>query len=323
MAEYRAPEDYTSEHRTPAYRVPEHRVTVKRPADFDAFWQDLLDQAARIPLNATVEFVPLRSTPEVDVYLVHYDSLDGVRIAGWYCLPHGRAGKLPAIVYMPGYIGEPDIPLAPVTQGYATFGTITRGKLRSNRQFNPGFPGLLTYGIVDRNTYSYRGLYIDATRVIDFLLSRDEIDPTRIGVTGGSQGGGLTISTAALRPEVRVAVAGAPFLCGFMDAAALAHSYPYQEIADYLRVHPEHRAAVEDTLAYFDGINFAPRVSCPITVYFGLQDHICPAETVYALCDALGSEDKHIYPGDGYGHDAGRVQLRQTLDEFFKTHLNP
>jgi cephalosporin-C deacetylase len=300
-----------------------YRTAVKRPDDFDAFWEHLLEQAARIPLNATVEPIPLRSTPQVEVSLVHYDSLGGVRIAGWYCLPRDRSGKLPAIAYMPGYIGEPDIPRENTRGGYATFGAITRGKLRSNGQFNPGFPGLLTHNIVDRNTYSYRGLYIDASRVIDFLLSRDEIDPRRIGVTGGSQGGGLTISTAALRPEVRAAVAAAPFPCGFMDAMELAHTYPYQEIRDYLRLYPERRAAVTETLAYFDGINFAPRVRCPIMIHYGLQDNICPAETVSAACDAIGSQDKHIYPYDGQGHDAGRAHHGVIVDEFFQNHLKP
>ncbi len=301
----------------------QYRTVVRRPADFDAFWQELLEQAAQIPLNATVELVPLRCTAEAEVYLVHYDSLDGVRIAGWYCLPRERAGRLPAIVYMPGYVGEPAIPRESVRLGYATFGAITRGKLRSHHQFNPGFPGLLTHGIADRSTYSYRGLYIDASRVIDFLLSRDEIDPARIGVTGGSQGGGLAISTAALRPEVCVAVAVAPFLCGFMDSIELTHTYPYQEIRDYLRLYPEQRAAVEETLAYFDGINFAPRVTCPIMVHFGLQDNICPAETAFAAFRALSSSDKHIYPYDGHGHDAGRVHHQAMVDDFLKAHLNP
>ena len=307
----------------PSKRNPpdQYRTVVQRPDDFDAFWDDLLEQAAQIPLNATMELVPLRSTPDVDVFLVHYDSLDSVRIAGWYCLPHKRSGQLPVIIHMPGYISEPPIPYESAQRGYASFGAITRGKLRSNRQFNPGFPGLLTHNIVDRNTYSYRGLYIDATRVIDFLLSRDEIDDTRIGVTGGSQGGGLTITTAALRPEVRAAAASAPFLCGFMDSIELIHTYPYQEIRDYLRVYPERRAVVEETLAYFDGINFAPLVTCPIVVNLGLQDNVCPAETAFVAFDALASQDKHIYPYDGHGHEAGLVHHRAVLNEFFKTHL--
>lgn len=304
-------------------RIPpdQYRTTVTRPKDFDAFWDDLLAQSAQIPLNATMELVPLRCTPEVDVYDVHYDSLDGVRVAGWYCLPHDRTGKLPAIVQMPGYLSDPPIPRELARRGYAAFSAAPRGKIRSNRQFNPGYPGLLTYNIVDRNTYSYRGFYIDATRTIDFLLSRDEVDSQRIGVTGGSQGGGLTIVTAATRPEVRAAAAGAPYLCGFMDAIELTHTYPYQEIRDYLRLHPERTSAVRDTLAYFDGINFAPRITSPIMVYIGLQDNVCPPETGYAVFNAVASEDKRLYPYDGHGHDAGRIHHQSLLDAFFKTHF--
>lgn len=305
-------------------RIPpdQYRTKVTRPEDFDAFWDDLLAQSAQIPLNATVELVPLRCTPEVEVYDVHYDSLDGVRIAGWYCLPRDRSEKLPAIAEMPGYLSDPSIPRRRAQNGYATFGAAPRGKIRSNQQFNPGYPGLLTHNIVDRNTYSYRGFYIDAIRVIDFLLSRDEVDSQRIGVTGSSQGGGLTIVAAALRPEVCVAAAGAPYLCGFMDSIELTHTYPYQEIRDYLRLYPERTEAVRDTVAYFDGINFAPRITCPIMVNIGLQDNVCPPETGYALWRAIASEDKHLYPYDGHGHDAGGSQHRAVLTDFFKAHLN-
>ena len=299
----------------------QYQSTVKRPADFDEFWEGLLSEAAAIPLAATVELDPLRSTSDVEVYDVRYDSLDGVRIAGWYCLPRERSGRVPAIAEMPGYVSEPAIPLARARQGYAAFAVAPRGKLRSNQQFNPGYPGLLAHNIVDRNTYSYRGFYIDAMRVIDFLLERDEVDGQRIGVTGGSQGGGLTISTAALRPEVRAAAAVAPYLCGFMDAIELLHTYPYQEIRDYLRLHPERTERVRETLAYFDGINFAPRVVCPATVFIGLQDNVCPPETGYALFNAIGATDKKIYPYDGHGHDAGRFYHSAIVDEFFETHL--
>lgn len=305
-------------------RIPpdQYRTKITRPEDFDAFWDNLLAQSAQIPLNATVELVPLRCTLEVEVYDVHYDSLDGVRIAGWYCLPRDRSEKLPAIAEMPGYLSDPSIPRRRAQNGYATFGAAPRGKIRSNQQFNPGYPGLLTHNIVDRNTYSYRGFYIDAIRVIDFLLSRDEVDSQRIGVTGSSQGGGLTVVAAALRPEVCVAAAGAPYLCGFMDSIELTHTYPYQEIRDYLRLYPERTEAVRDTVAYFDGINFAPRITCPIMVNIGLQDNVCPPETGYALWRAIASEDKHLYPYDGHGHDAGGSQHRAVLTDFFKTHLN-
>ncbi|MSS70753.1 MAG: hypothetical protein EXS64_04605 [Candidatus Latescibacteria bacterium] len=295
-----------------------------RPDDFDAFWDSVLKQADQIPLNATVERVPLRSTPEVDVYDVRYDSLDGVRIAGWYCLPTKRTGRLPALLHVPGYISDPPIPKPSARAGYAAFSAAPRGKVRSNAQYNPGYPGLLTHNMVDRNTYVYRGFYIDAVRAFDFLLSREEVDPERIGVTGSSQGGGLTLAVSALRPsKVRAAAAGAPYLVGFMDAIELTHTYPYQEISDYLRLYPERKPAVTQTLAYFDGIHFGPRITCPILVNIGLQDNVCPPETGYATFKTIASKDKALHPYDGHGHDAGRIHHQPIIDAFFKKHLNP
>ena len=294
-----------------------------RPRDFDSFWDDVLARAQAVPLNAQVDAVPLRSTPEVEVYEVHYDSLDGVRIAAWYCLPVKRPDKVPAIVQVPGYIGEPQIPKDWARAGYAAISVAPRGKLRSNAQFNPGYPGLLTHNIVDRHTYGYRGFYIDAVRAFDWLCQRREVDTGRIGVAGSSQGGGLTLAVSALRSQVRAASAGAPYLCGFMDAIELTSTYPYLEIADYLRCYPERRDAVRQTLEYFDGLHFAPRITCPIIVNLGLQDNICPPETGFALFERLGSADKRLYTYDQYGHDAGGAQHRAVVQDFFARHLTP
>ncbi len=300
-----------------------YEVSLRKPSDFDAFWEGVLAQAARIPLNPSMALVPLRSTPEVEVYEVHYDSLDHVRVAGWYCLPRDRSNPLPAIVHYPGYISEPSLPKDLARQGYAAFGAAPRGKLRSNRQFNPGYPGLLTHNIVDRHTYGYRGFYVDAWRAIDFLLTRPEVDPTRIGVTGASQGGGLTILTAAMRPEVAAAAAQAPYLCGIMDAIRLTHSYPYEEINDYLRLYPEREPAVRETLAYFDAINFADRIRCPIIVNIGLNDDVCPPETGYAVFRAIGSSQKKLYAYPGHGHDANVYEHSAVIRAFFREHLRP
>lgn len=302
-----------------------HPSSVERPADFDAFWAATLADAAAIPLNPSLAPVPLRATPEVDVYEIGYDSLDGLRVSGWYCVPNERVLKppYPGLLIVPGYISEPTLPTSWARLGYAAVGVAPRGKLRSNRHFNPGYPGLLVHNVVDRNTYAYRGFYVDAARAVDFLLDRPEVDRTRIGVHGSSQGGALTVTTAALRPEtVACGAAGAPYLCGMMDAAALTHSYPYEEINDYLRLYPERASAVRTTLGYYDGINFAPRIQCPMLVYIGLVDDVCPPETGFALYDALACPKQiHTYPR--CAHDAGAYWQGAQVAAFLAEHLRP
>ena len=305
-----------------AYVVDEnYRSKARKPDDFDAFWSDVKAQVARVVLNPEVVAEPLRSDDEVEVFQVFYNSLDNVRIAAWYCLPRGARDQLPAIMLVPGYQSDPGIPKEWARRGYAALGVAPRGKLRSNAQFNPGYPGLLTYGMVDRNVYSYRGFYVDAWRGIDFLLSRDEVDSNRIGVTGSSQGGGLTLCTAAMRGEIKAAAAGAPYLTGFMDSIELTSTYPYQEINDYLRLRPERRERVERTLNYFDCVNFADSITCPIIVNIGLQDNVCPPETGYALFRNIASEDKRLYAYDGQGHSAGRDEHAPIINAFFDQHL--
>jgi cephalosporin-C deacetylase len=294
---------------------------VHKPADFDAFWDGVQQQAAAIPLDPEIVPDPLRTSADIDVFQVFYTSLDNVRIAAWYCRPTRRAEPAPALLFLPGYQMDPPIPKEWARKGYIALSVAPRGKLRSHRQFNPGYPNLLTYNLVDRHTYAYRGFYVDAWRGVDFLLSRPEVAPGRIGVTGSSQGGGLTITTAAMRSQVCAAAAGAPYLCGIMDAITLTHTYPYEEINDYLRLHPDSQQTVAETLAYFDGHNFADKITCPIIVNIGLQDNVCPPETGYALFNRIGARDKQLYTYDGHGHDAGRYQHSAIVEHFFAQHL--
>ena len=87
-------------------------TSVVRPPDFDEFWAAIMAEANAIPLNPTMEHVPMRSTDDVDVYEIGYDSLDGVRIAGWYCRPRESYLKppYPALLIVPGYVSEPTLP---------------------------------------------------------------------------------------------------------------------------------------------------------------------------------------------------------------------
>ena len=256
--------------------------TVIAPADLVPFWDEVKRELSELPLDPDLSPVPLRSTPEVKVYEVHYRSLGGLTIAGWYCVPAQGSGPYPALVEFPGYKGDPSLPRGWAQQGVATLSVAVRGKLRSHQEFNPGYPGLLISGIEDPTTYSYKGVISDCMRGVDFLLTRPEVDQDRIFAHGASQGGGLTLITTALRPEIRGGAASCPFLCSIPDAMRLVRTNPYNEINCYLRAYPDRKAQVLKTLAYFDAANLAGFVHCPMAVGVPLDDSICPPETQYA-----------------------------------------
>jgi cephalosporin-C deacetylase len=301
------------------------KTSLVRPPDFDAFWADVLARADQFPLNPSFEPVPHRSTDEVEVFEVGYDSLDGVRIAGWYCRPRESylPAPYPALLLVPGYIAEPTLPKSWAKLGYAAIGVAPRGKLRSNRQFNPGYPGLLLHNAVDRNTYSYRGFYVDAVRAVDLAKGLPEVDASRIGVHGSSQGGALTIVVSALRNgDIAAAAAGAPYLCCIMDSATLSHTYPYEEINEYLRLHPDREPVLQETMAYFDVVNMAPMVRCPTMVYIGLVDDCVPPETGFALRDALTAPTE-FHASPNCAHDAGGYWMTPKVAAFLAKHLQP
>ena len=60
-----------------------YRTKVMKPSDFDAFWDDVLQQASAIPLDTELIPDPLRTSDDVEVFQVFYTSLEHVRIAAW------------------------------------------------------------------------------------------------------------------------------------------------------------------------------------------------------------------------------------------------
>jgi len=310
---------------TPPRNTSAAAITVPRPADFDEFWADTLRLTEAIDPAPELPPRPDLSTPEVTVSELFYTSFQHVRVAAWYAAPAGPApaGGYPVVLHIPGYVSEPAILKSWAERGYIAIDLAPRGKLRSNSAVNPGYPGLLTHNIVDRFTYGYRGFYADVVRSIDVIARLPEVDADRIGVWGSSQGGGLGIVAAALRPGlVRCVAAGAPYLCGIMAAIRLTHSYPYEEITEYLRAHPDDEPLVADTAGYYDGLNFADLVDAPALVYLGMEDDVCPPETGFAVYAAL-PEPKQLLTYERCAHNAGLRWVIPKVEAFLDGHLKP
>ena len=300
----------------PLPQLKEYRPPLTREGDFDAFWKQTFDAAAGVPLD--VEIVPAEDypVPELHVSRVYYTGWAGARVCGWWLVPPAwapgaRNGRRPTMVFYHGYSGskgQVDTYLGWALQGYCVLAVDTRGQ--SGESTDPkAYPGghatgWMTQGILDPQDYYYRGAYVDCVRALDVACSQPEVDAGRIGLTGGSQGGGLTIAVAALDPQQRakVAMPDVPYLSHFRRAVDMAAQAPYTEIAVYCRAWPQREEQVFRTLSYFDGMNLAERITCPVLMNVGLQDVICPPSTIFATFNHLGAAEKalRIFPYNGH-----------------------
>ena len=273
-----------------------------KEADFDAFWAETLAESAATPLRPEIRPVNYPALG-VKVFEVFYDGWRGARICGWYLVPDGGP-NLPALVQYHGYSGSKgDIYryLMWALQGYAVLAVDTRGQ--SGMSTDPGpysgghVKGWMTQGITDPQEYYYRGAYVDCVRALDFVQAQPEVDADRIGITGMSQGGGLTVAVAALDSRPIVAMPEMPYLCHYRRAVDMAVRLPYLEISDYLKRWPDRFDQVWRTLSYFDNMNLADRISCPVLMNVGQVDDICPPSTVYATYNKIRApKEMKVFP---------------------------
>lgn len=138
-------------------------------------------------------------------------------------------------------------------------------------------------------------------RAVEVAAGLDNVDAGRIGVTGVSQGGGLTLAAAALAPQrVRLAAPCVPYLCHYERAVEMAEG-PYREIGDYVRAWPERADRVFETLSYFDNLNLADRIRGKVLISLGLWDVICPPSTIYAVINRMRCpKEVNVHPCTGH-----------------------
>jgi len=286
----------------PLERLRDYRCPDACPADFDAFWDDTLADGARRDLAPRFEPLDDRLYDLVRVHDASFAGFGGQTIRGWLLEPRHAKDPRPCIVSYVGYGGGRGLPidhLAPPAAGFAHFVMDTRGQgsvwspgdTPDDAGAGPQTPGFLTRGIESRETYYYRRVFVDAVRAVEAAAAHPGVDAARIMVSGASQGGGIAIAVAGLRPDaVRLLAADTPFLCHFRRAATITDEAPYREIADYLRCHRQRADAVFETLSYFDAAHFAARVRARSLFSVGLMDLVCPPSTVFAAYNAIAAE---------------------------------
>lgn len=300
----------------PLDQLVTYRPAEQAPADFDAFWTRTLAESDAFPVDATFVRVEDPSYVLVDVYDVTYRGYGGQPVKGWFIEPAGNTARLPTLVTFIGYGGGRGLPvdhLIPAVAGFAHFVMDTRGQgstwgpgdTPDEAGSGPQTPGFMTRGIGSPDTYYYRRVFTDAVRAIAAAASHAHVDAARIGLTGGSQGGGIAIAAAGLaKDRVKILMPDVPFLCHFRRAVPMLDTAPYNEISTYCKVHRGSSARVFATLAYFDGMFFSERVTARSLYSVGLMDNICPPSTVYAAYNRV-TAPKEMRVWDYNNHEGG------------------
>ena len=256
------------------------------PADFDQYWRQTLEALAGYPACPEIDVLPLRSTDFATLYGVRLTSSGPYRVFGYLSIPTGD-GPFPAIYYAPKYQSVLEI----IPQGtanlqrsrYITFALAGRGQRHADTPYAAMFPGLLTEGIDQAASYIFRGIVADSLRGLEWLLTRPELDTTRVVVVGND----MALITAALHPGATHVVTTPALFYNTAELASKTRAYPLEEINDYLRAFPARAEAVRQTLAYYDLRAFAPRVTATTLLMAGAPGTLLDAQTLGPLVTAL------------------------------------
>jgi cephalosporin-C deacetylase len=308
------------------------QVPLTKEPDFESFWRTTLD--TYLPKNSVPQLTD-HQTPMKHVHVkdVTVAGFNGDPIKGWFLVSDSADAITPCIVMYDGYGGGRGLPhewLFWVNVGYRVLVMDTRGQgggFRLSDTADGSYPrasqtpGFMTQGILNKDDYYYRRVFTDAVAFVKAAQQLPGVNPQRIIVAGGSQGGGISLAAASLSDDVFAAMPDVPFLCNYKKATEMVDTYPYHEITLFCRVHRDSVEQVFKTLSYFDCMNLVTMANCPALISIGMHDPICPPDTIYSMRNHYaGSVTTQIYEyntheGGSVAHQLVQAQWLESLLE--------
>ena len=278
----------------------------KNPSDFDAFWKANLEEARKTPIDVTCKKVDKYTTNEFDCYLLKLKVDSRHSIYGYLTMPKANSqkpkAKYPVVLCPPGAgiktIKEPMRNTYYAKNGFIRLEMEIHGlnPEMTDEQFKEitsAFDyenGYLTNGLDNRDNYYMKHVYVACVRAIDYLTTLPEWDGHNVFVQGGSQGGALSLITAGLDSRVTACVANHPALsdmAGYLDNRA--GGYPHFNRLNNMLT-PEKVL----TMSYYDVVNFARRITCPIYMTWGYNDNVCPPTTSYIVWNLISAPKESL-----------------------------
>ncbi len=279
------------------------KQTSTEPADFDAFWEKQLKKVIGVPYkvkidDAASEFV--RFPGKIVLKEVTITSESGIVATGFMAYPaNAKEKSLPLYITFNG--------ASKVTADYKLVqGSAKFPALAFNLNFH-GMSNQLDEEAVrerrrevaryqyknadDPEKYTMRDIFLRVVLSLDYLKTNSLWDGKRLVVRGGSLGGCQALVAAALDKDVTLCVAGAAAMCNHNGTPA---GWPL-----LLEKAPE----AAETAPYFDVVNFAKRISCPVVMTVGFLDRTCVPGSTYVAYNNIPGENKKMYHVIHGGHN--------------------
>lgn len=279
---------------TVGFNPAEIKPTVQQPVDFQKFWEDAKFELSKIPIDARMILLPNKCTETVNVFQVNLQNYGNSRLYGILCVPK-KEGKYPALLEVPGagvraYLGNVELAEKgiitfsigihgiPVTMDAGVYSDIATSALK----------GYFNYNLDNKDRYYYKRVYLGCIRANDFLAGLPEFDGSNLAVWGGSQGGALSIVTAALDSRIKCLAAFFPALCdetGYLHGRA--GGWPH--LFDKANLPYNNTKEKLETINYYDVVNFARIVKTDGLYSWGFNDETCPPTSMYAAYNVISA----------------------------------
>lgn len=274
---------------TAAFNPELIKPTTEYPADFLEFWEKAKKDLATVPMDVKLTLLPERCSEKSNVYQVNIQNFKpGSRLYGIVSIPK-KPGKYPALLKVPGagvrpYYGDVGMAdLGVITLEIGIHGIpVTMDASVYNDLGNSALDAYFLYNLDNRDRYYYKRVYLGCVRAIDFIFSLPEFDGSNLAVSGGSQGGALSIVSAALDNRVKYLSALFPALCdltGYLSNRAGGWPHMFRDL----------KASKEkiETTKYYDVVNFARNVKIPGFYSWGFNDVTCPPTSTYSAYNSI------------------------------------
>jgi len=297
-----------------------------RPEDFDSFWDQSLTEMKGV--DPQVELIPAEfQTSYAECFHLYFTGVGGARIHAKFLRPRHGSEPHPAVLVFHGYAGNSAdwfSKLPYVAQGFTVAALDCRGQGGLSEDVG-GIMGNTLSGHIIRGLDDapekllFRQIFLDTAQLAEIVMSRPEVDENRLGVTGGSQGGGLSLACAALEPRIKLAAPLFPFLSDYQRVWDIDLDIDaYAELREYFRrFDPLHQREEEifTQLGYIDVQHLCPRIEAEVYMGVGLMDKICPPSTQFATYNKIKSrKTMAIYPD--FGHE--QLLIREHNDSVFE-----